>query len=139
MKNSGQVKGGFTLVEAIVSLVIFGICIGAFCELTVLLRQTSDKARDHYVAVNIAKNRLERARNYDFDALNGFTESQMVVDNSGNSSLGGDFRRSTSISTVSTNLKQVAVSVEIRDRITRRFGGESETATSYVPKYTTHP
>ena len=61
--------GGFTLVEVMVALFIFGIVVAGMCRLLVVVKETADRARDHYVAVNIGKNRVERARAYEFQHL----------------------------------------------------------------------
>ena len=56
-------KRGLTLLEVIIALSIFMVGSMGICSLIVQSKRLSDSARDHYVAVNLAKNRMERARN----------------------------------------------------------------------------
>lgn len=138
-KGDREGTSGFTLVEVLVAAFMLGICVGGFCTLAVIARETSDKARARYTAVNLAKNRLERARIFGFDQLGGFVENQVVVDRNGNPSSAGDYRRTTTVRAVTSNLVEVVVTVEIRDRIARSFGKEAETVKSYVAKYVSRP
>jgi len=117
---------GLTLIEALVAIFVLSLCIGGMCKVAVCLKQTSDKARSHYVAINIAKNRLERMRTFDFNELYLFAEDKVLINVSGNPDSGGDYRRSTVLSEMQTNLIEAAITVEIRDRISRGFDGEGE-------------
>jgi hypothetical protein len=111
---------------------IFGLCVGGLCGLATLVRELSDRSRDHYVAINIAKNRIERAKTFDFDELDLLSESGVVVDVNGTPNGSGHYRRSTSVSFAATNLKEIAVQVDIRNRVTTQFGSENETTRTYI-------
>lgn len=130
---------GVTIVEVVIALAIFGIAVGAACGLVVGARTLSDSARDHYTAINLAKNRLERAGALGYDVLPLFEESNSVVDKNGNPDPNGNFRRSTIVSDVRSNLRELTVIVEIKNRFTLQFDGEAETLKTYHAKYTEPP
>jgi len=137
MRRERKVDGmrrceGFTLIEVVVAITILSIAIGGICMLGVLAKEASDKARDHYIAVNIAKNRIEGVQVFDYEQLDRLEESATVVDESGNPSSGGHFRRTTTVSNVKTNLREVVVTVDILDRESVSFAGENEMIRSYV-------
>jgi len=126
---------GLTLVEAVVALMIFALCIAGFCGASVCFRELSDRARTHYTAVNIAKNRLERAKTAEFSQLHLFEESQTRVDYLGSTDASGDYRRTTSVSNATEGLTEVVVTVEIKDRVTLGFDRESETVGTYIADF----
>lgn len=128
-------KDGITLVEVLVAILIFTICIGGMCRLGVSVRETSDRARDHYTAINIAKSRLERVKTFEFDQLPYFVENEVRVDENGTPDTDGLFRRSTTVTDVKSNLRNVTVSVEMLNRVTLAFDGEDESIMSYVADF----
>ena len=130
---------GVSIVEVVIALAIFGIAIGAACGLVVGARTLSDSARDHYTAINLAKNRLERAGALGYDVLPLFEESATVIDKDGNPDPNGNFRRTTIVTDVRSNLRELTVIVEIRNRSTLQFGGEAETLKTYHAKYSERP
>jgi Tfp pilus assembly protein PilV len=128
-------REGLTLVETIIAILIFAICISGICKLVVITRESSDRARSHYTAINLGKNRLERAKVFPFGQLNDFVENQTVVDGAGTPSANGEFRRTTTVSNVTATLKDVTVRLEIRNRVTRRFEGVSEAIQTYIADF----
>ena len=122
---------GFTIVEMMVAVLVFAICIVGICRLEVVARESNDRARWHYTAVNIAKNRTERARVAQYGELEGFVENNVVVDWQGNPSVNGDYRRTTTVSNTTPTLKEMVVTVEIRNRVTRAFAGMGESVRTY--------
>jgi type II secretory pathway pseudopilin PulG len=114
-------KRGISIIETVIALMIFSICIGGFCGVVMQARQLSDQARAQYTAVNMAKNRFERARSFDFDQLHLFHESQVVVDHDGQPSANGNYRRTTTVSNVNNRLKEMTVNIEIKNRISTEF------------------
>ena len=127
---------GMTLIEVVVAVFIFAICIGGACMLVVQTRQAMDNARSHYVAVNIAKNRLEKGRTFGYDQLSVFAEDDVIVDISGAADADGNYRRTTVVSNVTSNLVEMIVTVEIRDRVTRQFSSKkSEQIQTYFADY----
>lgn len=97
--------------------------------------EMSDMARAHYTAINIAKNRMELVRTFDFGQVDDFLEDKVNVDASGSPTTLGYFRRSTQVSNVSANLLELNVIVEIRDRKTLGFNGRQENLTTYFAEY----
>ena len=132
-------KDGLTLLESIVAVCIFGIAIAGICALVVSARELNDRARLHYTAINIAKNRLEKARTLNFSTLSLFQENGTIVDYNGNPDPNGAFRRTTVISNVATNLVEIIITVDIRNRVTLGFTGEQETLRSYLTEYIVPP
>jgi len=124
-------RDGMTIIETVVAIVVFALCVGGICALVLQTKQTSDRARAHYTAINIAKNRLERATELGFDHVDFFGENQVVIDKNGSPDADGNYRRTTVVNDVKSNLKQMVVTVDIKDRITLSFSGENETIRSY--------
>ena len=126
-------RDGTTLVEVVVGLFIFGLFVAGMCRLLVLVNESTDRARDHYVAVNIGKNRIERARAFDFSQLTSvFTENNVLVDVNGQPATDTNFRRSTQIISSGTNLVEMVVTVDIRNRKSWAFDGPSEQIRTYI-------
>jgi len=130
-------QSGMTLLEVVVALTIFWMIVGGMAFLFVQTKDIADKARDHYVAVNLAKNRLERAGAFDFTALGFLTETNVVVDVNGAPDTAGSYRRTTTVTAVpaSTNLAEVVVKVEVKNRRTDAFTGEAEELRTYFTVY----
>jgi hypothetical protein len=125
-------KSGLTLVETIVSLALFALFIGGVCGLLNLVRELSDNARDHYMAANLAKNRIERAKEFGYENVPLFVESNVRLDEEGEPDTDGRFRRTTAVTMPSPNLYQLVVTVDILDRRSLSFDGEQETVETYI-------
>lgn len=119
-------RDGLTLIEVAVAMFCFGIAISGMCLLTIATKESNDLARDHYVAVNLAKNRLERSHSYGFDQLGLFAESDVIVDESGRPDPNGHYRRSTIVSNVTPLLYHVEVNIEILNRVSLEFDPGAE-------------
>jgi len=130
----GRERYGVTLVETVIALMIFGIFIAGMCRLVLASREANDRARAHYTAVNLGKNRVERMKVSSFGELEQFAESRVVVNASGNPDPNGDYRRTTNIRTIGPTLKEVAVVVEIRDKVSRAFT-VGETVQTYIADF----
>jgi hypothetical protein len=130
-------KAGIALVEAIVAVAVFAFFITSACKMLVMHRKMSDGARNHYTAINIAKNRMELVRTFDFGQTGDFIEDKVVVNDNGQPDQWGDFRRTTQFSMVDTNLLELAVTVEIRDRKTLAFEGDGQHLTTFFAEYLT--
>jgi Tfp pilus assembly protein PilV len=120
-----------------VALFIFALFVAGMAELLVKTKETSDMARDHYIAINLCKNQIERARAYDFEQLSVFNEVNTPVNESGVAVAGGDtrFQRNTTVAPVDTNdtnFLQMTVTVGIKDRRTLDFEGEGETVRTLI-------
>ena len=128
-------RRGFTIIEALIAITVMALVMGGAYSLIIQAMHMSRSARDHYVAVNICKNRLERARNFQYSDLRFLTESLMVVDDNGNPTVSGNFRRTTTINTnYAANLTQMSVSCQIRNYRTGGWGA-SETVSSLYTTY----
>lgn len=133
-KSKRKSCAGIAMIEALVALVIFAMFITGGCKLLLAHRQMTDMARAHYAAANIAKNHLELIRSFDFSQRGGFAESNTLVNAVGLTDSSGRFRRNTVYNSVSSNIIEIAVTVEIMDRKTLAFDGRSETLKSYYAK-----
>ena len=130
-----QRRSGLTLVEVVIAVFLLGMCISGACALVLHTKKLNDVARAHYVAANIARNRLERARTIDFTALSLLAEYDVVVDHNGNPDPNGNYSRSTAVTNVKANLAEVSVTVGIRNRVSGTFKGEDEIVTTFIADY----
>ncbi len=134
-----------TLLEVVIALSVFMVASAGICLLITQSRRLSDSSRDHYQAVNLAKNRLERARFLPVSALPMLAESNVCVNASGAVVDDDDamFRRSTTVMLATSNLTEVVVTVDIRNRSTWDFGtdtnGIREVVQTYFTTYYTPP
>jgi len=135
--EKGGSRAGMSLVETLVALGIFALFITGSVKLLMAHRELGDMARAHYTAINIAKNRMEVMRTLGFGQADDFLEEKMLVDASGLPDAEGGYRRTTQISAVSSNLVEIAITVEIRDRKTLGFKGRNEHLTTYFADYLT--
>lgn len=134
-RNGGKGRRGFSLVEALIAIMIMAIVMGGAYTLMVQAMQMSRKARDHYVAINICKNRIERARNFQYSDLRFLAESTVVVDENGNPNTSGNYRRTTSVNTnYSANLTEMTVTCQMRNYRTGTWG-PVEVVSSLFTKY----
>lgn len=125
-KQGGR-RSGFTIVEAVVSSVLLAMVLGGAYTLIVRTYTVSRVARDHYVASNLAKNRIERAHNFRYSDLPLLAESKVMVDDNGSGDTEGHFRRTTRVNTSfvdpitgATNT-EVSVAVDVRNIRTGSF------------------
>ena len=123
------------MVEAVVALTIFAVFATGGCKLLMSHRRVMDMARSHYTAINLAKNRMELVRRFDFDQVSNFIENNVIVDASGVPAATGNYRRSTAISTLSANLVEITVTIEIRNRQTLKFNPSEQQLSCYFAKY----
>jgi prepilin-type N-terminal cleavage/methylation domain-containing protein len=124
---------GFTLIEGMIAIMVMAIVMGGVYALVVQAAQMSRKARDHYVAVNICKNRIERAKNFQYSDLRFLAESVIVVDENGNPTTSGNFRRTTVVNTnYGGGLTQVTVTCQLRNYRTGTWGSSEVIASLYT-------
>ena len=124
-----------TIVETLVALGIFAVFSTGACKLLLSHRKISDMARAHYTAINIAKNRMELVRTFDFGQVDDFIEDAVVVNSSGTPSTDGNYRRTTAVSNVSSNLMELTVTVDIRNRQTLIFNPANQQLNTYFANY----
>lgn len=134
-RNYSKSRAGIALVESLVALTLLAVFLAGATKILLSHHEMSDMARAHYTAINIAKNRMELVRTFDFGQVDDFLEDKVIVDSSGTPSTLGNYRRSTQVSSVSANLLELAVVVEIRDRKNLSFNGKQEYLTTYFAQY----
>ena len=106
--------GGFTLVEVMVCSVIFVIFCVFFLNSTIMSMRSQQLACDYYKAMTIARNRIQRATEFEYDSILLMSEDQIPVDGKGNISSAGIYRRTTLVSAYTNgtpNLLQITVQV----------------------------
>lgn len=129
-------RGGFSIVELMVAVLILALVIAGAYPIVMQGERLQRQARDHYLAICMAKNRLERCRNFDYKDLYLFAESNLVVNAAGSAYAEGGFRRTTVVQTnYAPRLTEIAVTVEIKNRSAAAFQGEKETLKTLFTKY----
>lgn len=132
--EKAKTRTGTTIVETAVALALFAMFMTGACKLLLSHRGAADITREHYTAVNIAKNRVELARTFSFEALAEFGEDDTPVDAFGEptSAAAGNYRRSTSVNMVTNNLMELTVTVDIRNHKTWGFDGANQEVVSFI-------
>ncbi len=125
-------KEGLTLVEMLTALLVFAMAVGGMCSLALSSKQILDTSRDHYVAVNLAKNRIERVKTFNFNELELFIDANTVLDESGTPNPNGNYSRTTQVSSVTPNLKEVVVTIAMRNRKTLVFAPAIQQVRTYI-------
>lgn len=90
-------RAGFTFVESVAALAILGMVMAGVCRVLISSARTRWAAHNMYVAVIIANNRIERAKNMSADELGLLAERETPVDALGAPDPDGPFTRTTSI------------------------------------------
>ena len=133
-------RRGFSIVEVVVTLVLLAMVMGGSYLVMARAAELSRTARNHYVAATLCKNRLERARNFDYQDLHLLAENDLVVDDNGAPSSKGFFARTTTVNTnLATGLTQVTVTVKIKNKKTGRFGPGKEELSTIFTEYLAPP
>lgn len=101
--NSCKRKDGVTLVETLFSAAILVLVVAGVLLIFVRTVDISKRIDKEYIATNLAKSRVERARTIKatrgFDSLAGLGETDTIVDTVGVPDLNGEFKRSTTVTT----------------------------------------
>ena len=127
-------RAGTTLLESLIAMAIFAVFTTGSCKLLVSHRKLLDMARDHYTAANIAKNRMELLRTFDYEQIPALAEGPIRTDENGIPSTLGHFSRITTVNTLSTNLYELAITVKIQNRKTLAFDKAEQTINTYIAK-----
>ncbi len=133
--SSKRNRSGATLIEAILAVTIFAAFMTGTSKVLVSQKKVLDMARDHYTAANLAKNRMELLRTFDFNQIPALNETAIRIDNNGIPSTEGHFIRTTTINTITTNLYEMAITVKIQNRKTLAFDTAEQTINTYVAKH----
>ena len=127
---------GFALVETIFSLVIISMVLGGAYQVLSQAFFMTRSSMDHYQAVSIAQNRIERIRKLPPADIPLAVETNNPVDVEGNDDKDSQFRRTTTVvDTASADVKRVTVTVEIKNPRTNQFEGRTETITTMITNY----
>ncbi len=122
MKMSTDNRAGFTLTEVMIASAILVIFVGAFYSAFLMGIHTLDVSVNHYRANAIARNRIQRARSFDYSSIELLHENESPIDHNGNLDPQGTFRRSTTINT-NTVTAPYTVLVEVGVRFPIRSSG----------------
>ncbi|MEE9500217.1 MAG: hypothetical protein V3V42_02865 [Candidatus Omnitrophota bacterium] len=118
-------KDGVTLVETLFSAVILVLVVAGVLVIFVRTVDISKRIDKEYVATNLAKSRVERARTtkvtHGFDSLVDLNETDVIIDSDGVSDLDGEYKRST---TVTTNYNGNARLTKIEVTIVYKYRNE---------------
>lgn len=107
-------KGGFTLLEVIVAISVFGIAISSLLAVYTQAATVSKRSDYAYTAYNLAKNHIERLRASAFSSLSQAAETDTRINRDGEPDEAGEYLRSTTVTTSygsDANLTRVDVSV----------------------------
>ena len=127
---------GFTLVEVLISLLIMALAVAGLCSLALTSKQILDTSRDHYVAVNLAKNRIERVKTFSFDELGLFDEAGTLLDDAGAPDPNGSYSRATTVTNITDNMKEVVVTISIKNRKSLKYAPGQQTVRTYIADIT---
>ena len=128
--------GGFTIIETVFSIVMLMMVMAGAYKIITTTASLNRVVRNHYVAANLAKNRLERARNFPYADLPLLAEDKVIVNDNGTPNTDGRFRRTT---TVNTNhepgVTAITITVDIKNLRSGVFSTESENISSLFTEY----
>lgn len=131
-----RMRHGMTLVEVVVSTFLIVMVMSGAYLLIIQSSELSRSSRRHYIAISLAKNRLERARNFLYNDLKLMAETDLTVNDNGNPDPDGRFRRTTTVNTnYSETLTEVIVTVKIRNPHTGLFTPDNETIRTLLTEY----
>lgn len=105
---------GFTLVEVMVASIIFVIFCVFFLNSAIASMRSQQLACDYYKAMTIARNRIQRAKTFDYSSIPLISENNLTVDGNGNFSPSGIYQRTTVVAAYTNgtpNLYQITVQV----------------------------
>ncbi|MFC1467376.1 hypothetical protein ACFLQY_01600 [Verrucomicrobiota bacterium] len=135
MRKRNNNKAGTTILEVLMAVTVLSVVISGLCGLVLHGRELSSVARSRYKATVLARNRIEKARNTDFELIYGLAEKDVVVNEFGEVDSGGYFRRTTTVTDVSSILLEILVRVDVKNRRTLDFTVQGEELQTYIAHY----
>ena len=133
-------RDGFTIVETVFSIVMLIMVMAGAYKIITSTASLNRVVRNHYVATNLAKNRLERARNFPYPDLPMLAESMVLVNDNGVPATDGRFRRTTTVNTnYGPGVTALTVTVDIKNLRSGNFTTEKESVASLYTEYLTPP
>jgi len=119
-------------------MALLAIVIAAFYALIPQTARLIRGGRNHYIAVNLCKDRIERTRSFQYSQLYLMAETNTIIDDNGSPISDGLFRRATIINTnYEPNLTLVTVNVEMKNVKSMFFAGETESCSAIFTEYLT--
>ena len=130
-------RGGFTLAEVLVALFLLAFVMAGVYRTMTMSARLRTTAHRHYLAVIVANNRIERAKNVGFGELPFLAEDGVRVNDQGVPDAEGQFRRTTEVRMEhggNPRLAWMRVTVELPSA---RRGADrvSESVTSLLTEY----
>lgn len=117
------------MMEVIINAFLLALIMAGAFSIIIQARRLTTLARQHNVAVSLCKNRLERARNFEYSSLELMAEDGVVVDDLGKPDPYGSYKRSTSVDTnYVVGSTRLVVTVAIKNQYTGEFStsGQNE-------------
>jgi hypothetical protein len=135
-----RLRHGMTLTEVVVATFLILLVLSSSYVLIIKSSELSRSSRRHYIAISVAKNRLERARNFLYNDLKLMAETNLTVNDNGNPDPDGRFRRTTIVNTnYAPGLTEVTVDVKIRNPHTGLFTPDHEMIQTLFTEYLVNP
>ena len=133
-------RGGFTIVETVFSIVMLMMVMAGAYKIITSTASLNRVVRNHYVAANLAKNRLERARNFPYPDLPLLAENLVLVNDNGVPAADGRFRRTTAVNTnYGPGVTALTVTVGIKNLRSGNFNTETESISSLYTEFLSPP
>lgn len=112
MKHNTKHQYGFTIIELLVSIVLFAILVPATASFLALLNDMNDRARDTAIINALAENKIESLRSAKFTSLtNGTTSFTSELPDTITPPRSASYQ----ITTANTGLKQVDLNIAYND------------------------
>lgn len=130
-------RGGFTLAEVLVALFLLAFVMAGVYRAMTMSARLRITAHGHYLALIIANNRIERAKNVGFAELPFLAEDGVRVNDQGVPDAAGQFRRTTEVRMDhggNPRLAWMRVTVDLPSA-RRGAGRVSESVTSLLTEY----
>jgi hypothetical protein len=108
-------ESGFTIVEVVIASLLLIIGIVALFGASIAAVKTQHMSTGLYHATCLARNRVQRGLSLPFDTLPALADTYETVDQYGNSTGNGEFRRTTTLTAVSPNCYEITVDVYYPD------------------------
>lgn len=107
-------RRGFSLPETLVALLVFALVSTGFLSSYVAAMRTQKMSGDYYLASCLARNRIQRALRVDFNSIPLMVETLAPVDEDGNLSINGRFKRTTIVTAKTATTYDVLVKVSYK-------------------------
>ena len=110
-KSRRLANAGFTITEVVVASALLIIGVAAIFPAAISAIRTQHMASNLYRATCLARNRIQRGLAFPFDTLPTLAADGDLVDQDGNATANGPYRRTTKLTPVSPNCYIITVEV----------------------------